>query len=146
MKRTIAIISIVLIVGVVAVVAIAGFGDDNDADNANKTTTNTTDTSEITADTGSETDVEEPQLNEVSIKDLAFAPETLTIAKGTTVIWTNNDDVQHDITPDSPSDNFVASSLLSEGETYNITFSVPGTYTYHCSLHPHMKATIVVTE
>lgn len=84
--------------------------------------------------------------NEITIKNYEFQPEKLTIKAGTTVKWTNQDTAKHDITPDSPSADFVASELLAKGESYSFTFAKAGTYTYFCSPHPYMKATIEVTE
>lgn len=84
--------------------------------------------------------------NEVFIKDFAFAPETLTVKKGTKVTWTNKDDARHDITPTGGGSDFMPSTLLAKGESYDFTFSTAGTYTYKCSPHPYMKGTVVVTE
>lgn len=83
---------------------------------------------------------------EVDIQDFAFQPASLTIAAGTTVTWTNQDDAQHDITPDEEGAGFARSQLLSKGESYSFTFDTPGTYTYHCTPHPNMTGTITVTE
>lgn len=85
-------------------------------------------------------------VNKVDIKDFDFQPQTITVKKGTTVTWTNQDVAKHDINPDSESDNFKASELLAKGESYSWTFNTAGTYTYHCSPHPYMKATVIVTE
>ncbi len=82
----------------------------------------------------------------VEIKDFAFAPTTLTVSKGTTVVWTNKDSVAHTVTPDQASDNFEGSELLGQNESYQYTFNTAGTYTYHCQPHPNMKAKVVVTE
>ena len=87
-----------------------------------------------------------PGLNEVIIKDFSFSPKTLKVKKGTTVTWTNRDSAGHDIMPDSPSDAFKPSQLLSNGESYSFTFEKPGVYEYYCSPHPYMKGTIEVTE
>lgn len=84
--------------------------------------------------------------NAVTIKDYAFKPAKITVKKGTTITWTNQDDSRHDITPDKESGNFVASELLSQGNGYSFTFNTVGTYTYHCSPHPYMKATVEVTD
>lgn len=84
--------------------------------------------------------------NAVTIKNFAFAPTKLQVKKGTTVTWTNQDDAHHDITPDSPSDAFKAGPLLAKGESYSFTFNTVGSYAYHCSPHPYMKATIEVVE
>jgi plastocyanin len=73
----------------------------------------------------------------------AFSPATLTVPKGTTVIWTNKSDAPHTVTSDNGA--FTESSNLSENQTFQTTFTTAGTYTYHCEIHPSMKATIIVT-
>jgi amicyanin len=85
--------------------------------------------------------------NVVSIDSLAFAPSSLTVKKGTTVTWTNNDAPQHDVVSDSDSPmKGLQSALLSKGQSYSFTFDTPGVYKYHCTPHPFMKASITVTE
>src|SRR4030095_11989873 len=77
----------------------------------------------------------------VSIKDSAFSPASITVKKGTTVTWTNEDSVAHTVTPDQESAAFQGSGSLSAGESFNQTFNAVGTYTYHCTPHPHMTGT-----
>lgn len=89
---------------------------------------------------------ETPKQDEVFIQDFAFGPAKLTIKKGTTITWTNKDSARHDIKPDKEDPNFTASKLLSKGESYSFTFNTAGTYNYHCTPHPYMKAVVEVTE
>lgn len=89
---------------------------------------------------------EAPKPNEVFIKDFAFGPAKMTIKKGTTITWTNKDSAHHDITPDKEDPGFVPSQLLAKDQSYSFTFNNVGTYKYHCSPHPYMKAIIEVTE
>ncbi len=86
------------------------------------------------------------QTNTVDIKDYAFSPAKIQVKKGTSVTWTNQDTVRHDVTPDQESDNFKASKLLDKGESYSYTFDTIGTYSYNCSPHPYMKGTVEVIE
>lgn len=79
--------------------------------------------------------------NDVEIKNFSFAPETLTIKVGESVTWTNQDSAGHSATAD---DNSFDTGILSQGQSGSVTFSKAGTYTYHCSVHPNMKATIIV--
>jgi len=79
---------------------------------------------------------------DIAISGFAFDPATLTIPVGASVIWTNKDSVQHTIVSDSG--NEINSDAISQGETYVHTFNTPGTYTYHCGIHPSMKGTIIV--
>lgn len=82
--------------------------------------------------------VEGPQ---VTIDNFAFSPATLTVPSGTTVTWTNQDDMVHTVTETNRS---FSSKGLETGDTYVHTFTAPGTYTYFCALHPRMTATVVV--
>jgi plastocyanin len=81
--------------------------------------------------------------NEVKMmmKDLAFTPGRLEIAAGTTVAWTNNDQLPHSVSTD---DGAFDSGLLAAGAVWRHTFDTPGTYTYHCTPHPFMKGVVVV--
>ena len=78
---------------------------------------------------------------QVSIGEFKFSPPTLSVPVGTTVMWTNRDEVPHTITAATGA---FASGGLSQGETFAQLFARPGTYEYFCSLHPHMRATVVV--
>jgi plastocyanin len=79
----------------------------------------------------------------VTIANFAFDPGTITVATGTTVTWTNNDTASHNITGD---DGTWGSNSLAIGDTFSHTFSKPGTFSYHCGVHPSMKGTITVTS
>ena len=81
-------------------------------------------------------------LNTVTIKSFSFNPSTLTVSAGTTVTWTNEDSVPHTVISDTG--NEIASGTLSTGQSYTHTFNTAGTFSYHCSIHPSMKAQIVV--
>lgn len=84
--------------------------------------------------------------NTVEIQNYAFNPQKLTIKKGTTITWTNDDLVPHTVTMDDSSKAGPNSQALSKGQSYSYTFSEVGTYSYHCEPHPYMKATVEVTE
>lgn len=77
----------------------------------------------------------------IAIKDFAFSPPSIEISAGTTVTWTNQDSTAH--TVDGDQSEF-ESGNLEPGQSYSETFDRPGSYTYHCDIHPDMKATIVV--
>ena len=84
--------------------------------------------------------------NTVVIKNFAFDPSTLTVKSGTVVKWANQDGAPHTIVSDTGSPAAFSSDSLSSGASYTFTFTQPGTYTYHCSIHPSMKGTIIVTS
>ncbi len=83
-----------------------------------------------------------PGGTEVSIANFAFSPDTLTVKPGTTVKWTNNDTTAHTVTAD---DKSFDSGNLDPGKSFSFTFKQAGTFSYHCSIHPNMKAKVVVT-
>src|SRR5215212_7989250 len=78
----------------------------------------------------------------VSIQDFFFDPGQLTVAPGTTVTWVNNGQAPHTTTAD---DGTWDSGTLQPGEDFSFTFDQPGTYTYHCSIHPDMTASVKVS-
>jgi plastocyanin len=77
----------------------------------------------------------------VKIGNFTFDPPVLKIKAGTVVTWTNEDDIPHTV---AAADRSFKSKPLDTGEKYSATFSMPASYTYFCSLHPQMKATIIV--
>jgi plastocyanin len=79
----------------------------------------------------------------VDIRDYAFQKMPMTITAGSTVTWTNRDDDPHTVTAD---DKTFDSKGLGQDDTWSHTFAKPGVYRFHCSVHPFMKGTIVVTE
>jgi plastocyanin len=77
----------------------------------------------------------------VKIDNFTFTPKSVTVKAGTTVTWTNQDDIPHTVT--STTKQF-KSKPLDTDDKFTFTFTTPGTYEYFCSLHPHMTGTIVV--
>jgi amicyanin len=78
----------------------------------------------------------------VHIKNFAFSPATITVKAGSTVVWTNDDSIQHDVTFDGGA---ITSSVLNHNDTFSHTFLTAGTYHYICSIHPFMHGTVIVT-
>ena len=89
------------------------------------------------------TRAEQPQASsaEVKIDNFSFGPATLTVAVGTTVTWTNRDDIPHTVVSD---DKIFKSKVLDTDEKFSFTFTKPGTYPYFCSVHPKMTGKVVV--
>jgi plastocyanin len=79
---------------------------------------------------------------EVKIDNFTFAPVTLTVAAGTTVKWTNRDDIPHTVVSEDKST--FKSKAMDTDDSFSYTFTKPGTYTYFCSIHPKMVAKVVV--
>ncbi len=92
----------------------------------------------------------------VALKLIAFKPENITVASGTTVTWKNEDGTDHTVTSgtvtqqggaatSSPDGKFDSGTLKGGGE-FSFTLSAPGTYTYFCKLHPAtMRGQVTVT-
>jgi plastocyanin len=78
----------------------------------------------------------------VSIDNFTFTPQTLTVKAGTTVTWTNKDDIPHGIA--ATNNTFKRSQALDTDDSFSFTFTTPGTYQYFCYIHPHMTGSIVV--
>lgn len=80
--------------------------------------------------------------NTVRIVNLAYDPPQLEIAVGTTVTWTNDDQVSHTATS---SDGLFDTGTIRAGESAEITFDEAGTFEYVCAFHAGMRATVVVS-
>jgi plastocyanin len=77
----------------------------------------------------------------VTIDNFSFSPTPITVPVGTTLTWTNHDDVPHTVVSD---DQQFKSKALDTDEKFSHTFDKPGTYSYFCSIHPKMVAKVVV--
>ena len=78
----------------------------------------------------------------IGITGFAFQPAALSVKVGTTVTWTNNDNASHTVTSNAGSE--LNSQTLSNGGTYSHTFTVPGSFSYHCAIHPSMQGSVTV--
>ena len=77
----------------------------------------------------------------VSIIDFSFKAPALTVTKGTTVTWTNDDGVGHSVVA---GDDTFRSERLEKGDTFEFTFETDGEFAYICGIHPYMAGTVVV--
>lgn len=89
-----------------------------------------------------ESAIEQSNSPTVTIANFAFTPQTITVKRGSTVIWTNEDSVGHTVTSDTG--NGLDSPLLSKGQSYSKIFNATGTFSYHCTPHPNMKGIVIV--
>jgi plastocyanin len=78
---------------------------------------------------------------DIVVDNFSFAPGTTTVAAGTTITWTNKDDVPHNIVS---TERKFKSPVLDTDEQFSHRFDAPGTYPYYCSIHPKMTGQIVV--
>lgn len=77
----------------------------------------------------------------VQIGNFTFNQATLTVKPGTTVTWTNGDDIPHTVVS---KDGVFKSKVLDTGEKFSFTFAKPGQFGYFCSIHPHMTGAVIV--
>jgi plastocyanin len=73
-----------------------------------------------------------------------FSPSKITVKVGTKVIWKNTTDTGHTVTFEGSLSSF--NKQLAQAKTVTHVFSKTGTYKYHCSIHPYMKGTVIVTK
>ena len=77
----------------------------------------------------------------VKIDNFVFGPQAITVPVGTTVTWTNSDDIPHTAVS---TDGLFKSKVMDTDEKFSYTFTKAGTYSYFCSVHPKMTGQIVV--
>jgi plastocyanin len=86
---------------------------------------------------------QKPNVVEVKIDNFSFGQMEITVPVGTTVTWTNRDDIPHTVvSTDEP--RLFKSKALDTDEKFSFTFDKAGTYSYFCSIHPKMTAKVVV--
>jgi plastocyanin len=82
----------------------------------------------------------------INYHEIAIEPDTLKVKVGSTIEWTNEDSVEHNVTSASGPTKF-ASKNFGEGGTFKITVTKPGVIHYRCTLHPAtMNGTIEVVS
>src|ERR1700688_1113927 len=84
---------------------------------------------------------QKPETTEVKIDNFSFGPGTLTVPVGTTVTWTNRDDIPHTAVS---TEGAFKSKVMDTDEKFSYTFTKAGTYPYFCSIHPKMTGKVVV--
>jgi plastocyanin len=77
----------------------------------------------------------------VHIANFTFSPATITVKAGTTVTWTNDDDIPHTVVA---TNGAFRSKVLDTGEHFSFTFAKVGEFHYFCSIHPHMTGIVIV--
>ncbi|MBV9193970.1 MAG: cupredoxin domain-containing protein [Solirubrobacterales bacterium] len=80
----------------------------------------------------------------VTMRSLAFSPSVVHVKVGETVVWTNDDGPPHNVTYVS-GPKFTSSPTMNPGATFRLKLTQAGTVHYYCSIHPFMKASIVVS-
>jgi len=78
-----------------------------------------------------------------------YSPEFVHIGTGTPISWENPTSDLHSITHDGCKTGegcAFDSGPLGPNGTYTVRHLAPGHYPYHCTFHPIMRGTLVVTE
>lgn len=78
---------------------------------------------------------------QVVLDNFSFTPSVATVAPGTTITWTNHDDVPHNVVS---TEKKFASPVLDTDQQFSHRFDEKGTYEYYCSIHPKMTGRVVV--
>ena|SRR6266571_7415177 len=79
----------------------------------------------------------------MNMQNFAYQYTNMQVRAGTTVTWTNQDNVPHSVTFKN---GMKDSRLLYQGQSFSYTFTTPGTYQYYCTVHPSMVATVTVVS
>jgi plastocyanin len=134
----------------VGVLALAGCGGGSDNTESAGGGAESTTEAEAGGATETETGANAPapsgeavRAEKVEIENFAYNPDPVTIQAGGKVIWINRDSAPHTATAD---DGSFDTGTLEEGKLKSETFKQPGTYAYHCEIHPEMHGTIEVVE
>jgi plastocyanin len=77
----------------------------------------------------------------VTIEGMRFQPERLTVARGDTIVWVNNDLVPHTATSEAGSFD---SQIIQPEKSWRLTATKEGEFAYICTFHPTMKAMLHV--
>jgi amicyanin len=135
-----------VIIGIIVLGILIGFAVTRQPSSTTTSATASPSTSTSATATSSASASPDQSATTVTITSSSFAPASITVKKGTTVTWKNEDSFDHDVTADIASNNAPASNAFGLNQTYSFTFQQAGTYSYHCSIHPFMKGTVIVTE
>jgi plastocyanin len=86
---------------------------------------------------------QKPEAIEVKIDNFSFGPATVTVPVGTTITWTNRDDIPHTVVSSDDPKTF-KSKVLDTDDKFSFTFTKAGIYPYFCSIHPKMTGKVIV--
>src|SRR4051794_14257767 len=119
-------------------------GDDSNDDGGGGGSAATTSTTEETGGGGGGGGDKSAATTTVDIKDIKFTPHDVTVNAGTTIKWTNSDQVPHTVTKTSGAGGEFDSGNVDPGSTFEQTFDAKGTVKYVCEIHPGQDGTITV--
>ncbi len=141
-------ISMIALAGVLLALAVAACGDDKESNSGRDAggsgaTVTTNPTPEVQTSTQSETQ-ESDDIVSVGMKDIKFVPESIAATVGQKIVWTNNEDIPHNVTATEGAD--FASETMRKGDTYEYTPKKAGTIKYVCTIHTGQNGEIEVTK
>ncbi|MGV9751859.1 plastocyanin/azurin family copper-binding protein [Nocardia farcinica] len=119
-----------------ASIALAGCGSDASESAPSSTSAPTTSAPATSAPAG-------PSSVTVTVDDMTFSPENITVGVGDTVTWKFSDRAPHSVQGIGDKAMGINSPILDSGE-WSYTFTVPGTFRYLCTLHPQMRGSVTV--
>ena len=138
----------IALAGVVLALGFAACGEDDESetgrsfdDNGATVTTNATPPGQTSTQSDDE---QADDIVSVGMKDIKFVPEEITAKVGQKIVWTNNEDVPHNVTATDGAD--FASDTLGKDETFEYTPEKAGTIKYVCTIHAGQNGEITVTE
>jgi plastocyanin len=131
---------VLIAIAAILILAVGGWAvyDHNKSDNGSSYGSNNTNSTPPPANQTA------PSAGAITITNMMFTPSQISVQKGSTVTWTNNDNVTHTVIDDLDNVGGPASGNIEPGSTYSFTFNKTGSFQYHCKLHPSMRGTIVV--
>jgi plastocyanin len=131
-----------LVTGAMIAAGCGGSDDNSGSSGASATTSPATaspDTSAPAATSGGDSS---GSASAAKIEGFAFHPDTIKVNAGQKLSWTNDDTATHTVTADDASFD---SGSLAAGKAFSFTFSKPGTFKYHCSIHSSMHGAVDVS-
>lgn len=135
----------IILVVIVAAALIYFLGNKNKTTSYNSSNNNSSKMENMPNQNQSASNENEQATDKVTIKDMAFSPANITVKKGTTVTWTNEDSIGHTVS-ETDGQQGPNSRTLDKGQTYTFTYNTVGTFKYDCSIHPNMLGTVTVTD
>lgn len=129
------------VVCVLVLGACNGSSDERPVRSATRASTETS-RSATTGSAPATTAVASPTAPALTIRAFRFSPDPLQVRAGSAVIVTNQDDATHTWTSDA---GVWDSGPLATGRTATVRFDTPGTFAYHCTIHPTMTGRVIVS-
>jgi len=141
-------IPMIALAGVLLALVVVACGDDKESNSGrdageNGATVTTNPTPEVQTSTQSEAQ-ESNDVVSVGMKDIKFVPEKITAKVGQKIVWTNNEDVPHNVTATDGAD--FSSDTLQKDDTFDYTPKAAGTIKYVCTIHTGQNGEIEVTK